>query len=147
VDGLPDRIKQQQAAIRAQRPIANFMDSLAARLDAMKAKGTELDFADKIKQSSEAMQSMLYSVGIGRPQMRPENIAAMPGNALNAIYGYLSGSTEARKSDIASFGTFDKRDVAGGAFLAATNQQLAEAKKQTELLREIKNKKPGVPWG
>jgi len=128
--------------------IGRFMNSLAARVGAANAANAAATLADKIKESSEAMQSILYGLGIGRRQMRGENIAAMPGNALNAIYGYLSGSTAARSGgDIASFGTFDKRDVAGGAFLQATNQQLAEAKKQTQLLREIKEKKPGVPWG
>jgi len=102
----------------------------------------------------DELQSVLYGIGIGRPQLRNGGIgyvAGMPSGvlgAMTAIQGYLSGSAVARSGgDIASFGTFDKRDIAGGAFLAATNQQLAEAKKQTQLLREIKEKKPGVPWG
>jgi hypothetical protein len=147
-DGLPDRIRQQQAAARAQRPIGAFMDSLAARLEAMKAKGNAIDMAEKVKAVIDDMQSMLYAAGIGRRQMRPENIAAIPGNIINGFADYLMGSaTEKMKSDVTSFGTFDKRDIAGGAYLQASQQQLAELKKIERDLDEIKRKKPGVPWG
>jgi len=131
-------------------PLGQFIASLGGRLGAANA----VEQARRISDGLEEMQSMLLSVGVGRPQLRNGGIgyvAGMPSGVLGvmtAIQGYLSGSAVARSGgDIASFGTFDKRDVAGGAFLAATNQQLAEAKKTNDLLRQIKEKKPGVPWG
>jgi len=98
----------------------------------------------QIKQAIEDMQSILYSAGIGRPQMRGENIAAMPGNALNAIYGYLAGE-KMSKPDISSFGTFDAQEAMAGAWMKTTDKQLEEMRKQTAELKKLNAKKGGIP--
>ena len=50
---------------------------------------------------------------------------AIPGNALLGLYGYLSG--EKMKQDMATFGTFDSRDVA-----AAVSSSDAAAASRTQ---------------
>lgn len=124
-----------------QSAMADFLRNLTARLKVADETATRV----RVDAGLNAVRDALRENGVRSRDMAWRNVSAIPGNALLGLYGYLSG--EKMKQDMATFGTFDSRDVAGGGYLQATQQQLAELKAIKQQLEAINRKKPGVPWG
>lgn len=141
-------VAQAQFNTMPSARLLELQNAVRRRLDADIAKAEARERSAKFRDAMSAVRDVF---GLRSRDLAARNLTALPGNTLNAIYGYLAGSpikaVEQMRADMASFGTFDARDIAGGGFLQATNQQLEELRKQTRVLEEIKNKKPGVPWG
>lgn len=136
-------------AAAGQPPHRIIHEAQQALLDMIARSETKAKAREQSEGIRDGISALREMLGLRSRDIAPRNLAKLPGNLLNGIYDYLSGSAiQKMRADAAAWGTFDKRDIAGGAWLQATNQQLEELRKHTAELRKLNAKKEddGIKW-
>lgn len=148
-----DQAQKRFDAAGAERGPAGSLNEALGRYFAKLAGGMRLPNGGNINDVGRAqvkggLDAIYEALGVGGRNRRDralDILAGLPGNAMLNAWKFLSGTPMGR-NDVASYGTFDHRDIAGGGYMQATQQQLEELRKHTVELRKLNNKKDGIRW-
>jgi len=125
---------RRRAGLRS--PILEFLEDAEKRLRRMNSNREGRERGEIMKDILGGVMADWRQIGRGveRDQRREQlrDLRAMQKELANIGSG------------TGTFGTFDKRDIAGGAYLSVSQKQLDVAKRTNELLEEIKKKKAGL---